>query len=744
MTDEKHKNEHKTEQNPTNSDHSKPKNNNRNITILLAFLALAIYFIVSDPERAKNIALMLLGFGAVIFVHELGHFFSAKAVGIEVEAFSLGMGPNIFGFKRVPGGFQVRIFPELIPGHDGKGALHFVNPKAAAKPGETEYRLALIPFGGYVKMLGQEDIAADKPSDNPRAFGNKPVWQRVIVISAGVIMNVISAAIVFMLVFAKGVELPPAVAGFVWPDSPAAVAGIKGGDEIIAINGKKNINFIDLKQAAAFADQDESVELQVRHPDGSENIYNVIPGEPKTALAKKMGLKVLGIGPSYILTLNEKITEKPILTELKKLGLRPGDTVTAVNGEPISHYYQLHPVLHPDPGTKCANKIQLTIQRSDANKNPVTVNTEINMAIFPAGSEPGQILGMVPRIKIPGVGEDSPAKQAGVEPNDIILRYGSITNPTLEEIIEVCKLNVNQPVELLVLRQEKNLPTEKLLSVTPQYPEINWLKRLGIILTTDEKDRQDKFKPAIGIGVDYDLNDPIVASCITTKSIPRELPIPRGATITALNDQPVENWKDIIVAFMENQQQQVKIAYLTPDGQLAESITVDLPDNHNWLGYGYAPDLGHLAFLPLEDQQKLFQGKNILDSLRMGTDLTYSFIGNTYLTIKGMLNQNIKLSSAMGPVGIMKISYTIAQKKSLTYYCYFMAMISVCIAVFNFLPLPILDGGYIVMLIIEKIKGSPVSTKVQEFVTYAGLILIGSLFLVITYHDIIRLITGVL
>ena len=90
----------------------------------------------------------------------------------------------------------------------------------------------------------------------------------------------------------------------------------------------------------------------------------------------------------------------------------------------------------------------------------------------------------------------------------------------------------------------------------------------------------------------------------------------------------------------------------------------------------------------------------------------------------------------------MKVSYTIAQKKSLTYYCYFMAMISVCIAVFNFLPLPVLDGGLFVLLIIEKIKGSPVPMKIQEIITYAGLAMIGVFFLYVTFQDIMKLYTG--
>ncbi len=75
-------------------------------------------------------------------------------------------------------------------------------------------------------------------------------------------------------------------------------------------------------------------------------------------------------------------------------------------------------------------------------------------------------------------------------------------------------------------------------------------------------------------------------------------------------------------------------------------------------------------------------------------------------------------------------------------YFYFMAMISICIAVFNFLPLPILDGGVFVMLIIEKIKGSPVSMKFQEVITYAGFIMIGSFFLYVPFQDIVKWFTG--
>ena len=95
-----------------------------------------------------------------------------------------------------------------------------------------------------------------------------------------------------------------------------------------------------------------------------------------------------------------------------------------------------------------------------------------------------------------------------------------------------------------------------------------------------------------------------------------------------------------------------------------------------------------------------------------------------------------------GPVGILSLSYDIVENKSLTFYFYFMAIISMCIAVFNFLPLPIVDGGLIVLLLVEKIKGSPVSLRVQEVINYAGLIMIGGFFLYVTFNDIARLVNG--
>ena len=217
--------------------------------------------------------------------------------------------------------------------------------------------------------------------------------------------------------------------------------------------------------------------------------------------------------------------------------------------------------------------------------------------------------------------------------------------------------------------------------------------------------------------------------------------LPRGAKLLAVGNKTVANWDQIAGALIENTGQKIEIAYLTTD-QKQGTTSVELPEGEDWLGMMYRPDLGALFDIPLEPMVRQFRGETIAEDLKMGADMTWTFIAQTYMFIKGMITKKMKPSNAAGPVGILKMSYSIVQQKSITYYCYFMALISVCIAVFNFLPLPILDGGLIVLLLVEKIKGSPVSIKVQEILTYAGLIMLGGFVLFITYHDILRIAQG--
>lgn len=165
--------------------------------------------------------------GVLIFVHELGHFLAARAVGIGVHRFSIGLGPAT--------------------------PLHF-------ERGDTEYVLAWIPFGGYVKMASEEEQrqmealeggAPEKVFPPEQLFESKPLWARVLVISAGVLMNTLFAWVVFSgLNGVYGVRgtLAEAGLGGVVEESPAAAAGLLAHDRILAVDGEEISDWADLVQ----------------------------------------------------------------------------------------------------------------------------------------------------------------------------------------------------------------------------------------------------------------------------------------------------------------------------------------------------------------------------------------------------------------------------------------------------------------------------------------------------------------
>jgi regulator of sigma E protease len=114
------------------------------------------------------------------------------------------------------------------------------------------------------------------------------------------------------------------------------------------------------------------------------------------------------------------------------------------------------------------------------------------------------------------------------------------------------------------------------------------------------------------------------------------------------------------------------------------------------------------------------------------------FIAQTYVTLRRLIGGLVSPKDLMGPVGIITLSYRIVADRPLVYYVYFLGLISAAIAVFNFLPLPPLDGGLVVLLLVEKIKGSALSQRMQAIIAYAGWTLIGTLILYVTFNDIVR------
>ncbi len=192
-------------------------------------------------------------FCVLIFVHEFGHFAAAKAVGIRVNEFAIGMGPLLF--------------------HKVKG--------------ETEYSLRAFPIGGYCKMEGE-----DEDSEDPRAFNQKPFWAKALVIVAGSFMNVVLAVIVISgIIFAMGT--PSTVIKEFTPGSPAQMAGMEAGDKILSINDQPIEKWQDITNFIG-GSSGETIRLKVQRGNETIDITSKVD-----LIAEENNRRVIGILPKY-------------------------------------------------------------------------------------------------------------------------------------------------------------------------------------------------------------------------------------------------------------------------------------------------------------------------------------------------------------------------------------------------------------------------------------------------------------
>ncbi len=686
---------------------------------LMAIVVVPVILLIArNIGFVGNALLVLLGFGAVVIVHEFGHFIVAKLSGIKVEAFSLFMPPILLGMQKTEEGIRIRILPEILPKKDddsGNGSLCFTIA-SKCKASETEYRIGLIPFGGFVKMLGQEDTGPIKSTDDPRSYANKPPHTRAAVLAAGVTFNVISAVIVFMIVFLVGINLSPAVIGDVIPNSPAQRAGLKAGDEIIEIAGEsEDIDFGNIAIAAALSGKDEKVQMRVRHLDGTEEDFALvaeqIPGE---------SLRAFGIQTPKSLAIG-KLTKADADFLLSQTGLLAGDIIKSVNGRPVATYWEMDQIIRES----FVPKVTLSAERIDSVSGEVRlIEAKIRLTLIspkrpdmPESVLNSDIYSLVPPLRITDVldRKDGDDTKPSVQPDDIILAIGDVENPSYEQMREVTTEYEGKELPVKVLR--KGDDGAELITTVTVVP----------------KRQAGGNRVMIGVGITYDFERNVVAGTIPPAEGSAALEIPAGAAITAVDGAPVLNFFDIAREIGKYAGQRITIDYRL-DEQVAGAVSMDVPgEEDSYVVTSYFADL-----IPFKPYERTYKADGPVDAVIMGYRKTVMFIAQTYVTLRRLIGGLVSPKDLMGPVGIMTLSYRIVAERPFVYYVYFLGLISAAIAVFNFLPLPPLDGGLVVLLLVEKIKGSALSERVQAIVAYAGWAVIGTLILYVTFNDIVR------
>jgi len=254
----------------------------------------------------SNTAAFIFALGVIIFVHEAGHLLVAKIFGVRVLTFSLGFGPRIWGFRR----------------------------------DKTDYRISLVPLGGYVRLGGEDPTEV---TDDPREFLNKPRWQRILIYLAGPAMNVVLAVVLIAVVLMVGIEvsslpeLPPVI-GNVAEGSAAEKAGLRAGDRVVEIEGRP-VDKWDEVQFSFLTSPDRPVPVTLLR-DGERITTVVTPVK-----VPKYEFGDAGVFPTVLPRIAQVIPESPA----QEAGFQPGDEILGVDGRTLAKwedfvaYIQGHP-----------------------------------------------------------------------------------------------------------------------------------------------------------------------------------------------------------------------------------------------------------------------------------------------------------------------------------------------------------------------------------------------------------------
>ncbi len=630
---------------------------------------------------AWKVLQVAIGIGIVIFVHELGHFLVAKKVGIRVETFSLGFGPRLLGFRRGP----------------------------------TDYRLSLIPLGGYVKMAG-ENPGEDR-SGAPDEFTSKTVGQRAAVISAGVIMNTIFAVIGFLVAFKLGVSMLEPVVGRVEKGTPA-YGILQRGDKIVAMDGEEVLDFIDASLAAAFADGPITVEVERA---GERKRFEIAPRRGLDQEFQRLGIEAI----------HEIATVEPG-SAAAKAGLGPGDRILAVDGVPIESEVDFIRLARKGPG----KTLELLVARPPP---PTADGSTRKVALTP---EPRPIpwvgLEIEPSPIVTEVRDGSPAQAAGLGPGDrIVAINGEPANvETLSERLTFHATGGDlkadpKPVRLTIATATRTIEKE----VTPRFDAAEGRVLLGMGYTAGHVAGVAPGSPAAKAGIEP------------------------GSRLLAFGDQDKQLFGPVIEGVLIEARRQravageggepvVKVGWLDPKGQTreAELSPVDAPaappsEAAPGAVAAAAATYGETGIATFRPAKFVHVAPGLWQPIRLGVERTGRFIKQVFLTLGAMFAQRVSPKALGGPVLIGRAAYEYASFGVGT-LIYFLAFISINLAVLNILPIPILDGGHLVFLLVEKIKGSPVSPSIQGYFQWAGLVALLFLMVFVTKNDIARLLGG--
>jgi len=676
--------------------------------------------------RLYNIALMLLGLGFVIFVHELGHFLAAKMFGVKCEKFYIGFD--------VP----MKIGPIRLPSR-----------LARFQWGETEYGIGSIPLGGYVKMLGQDDdprnlkeenqrilggdnqstdlslqksATPEPPKLDPRSYPAKPVFARMIIISAGV-------------------PYTPAVLGSTMPGDPAWKAGLRAGDRIVGIETSQDdqMSFDEIRKKVAIGG--------IRKLEAPIDLTYERQGERKTLqIAGSMAhadpearhnFQTIGIRSAAVTEVGEIPTYSRllILEGRKPSDLQRGDRILGVDGVLFEANdsgndffgYQLDELLHP----KLNQPVELVVERKDADsKRSLSVRVEpVALKTLGLRFEPDAVT---------AIAENSAASAAGVQLGDKPTKFNG---QPIEDAICL-------PNRIATMAGQK--VTLELSRENSDPIQFEWTVPTRFILENDLPTYGSVGLDLPGSGLVYSVSKKIASVVPNTTAAQSGL---RPGDIiqqmqfgnltpehqSYLKESRIETLfaKQVPVDTIRNLQYIHAVVQALPVG-LPLEIVVERDSKIQTATASvmnetdvFSPD----RRIALSPYRQTYVAKSWAQALPKGLQEIRRGIGDVLEFLQLIVTG--KAFNYIGGPATIAAQATSAASQGVSPLLMFLTLLSANLAVVNFLPVPALDGGHMVFLAAEAITGKPVNEDLQVKLTIGGMVALLSLMLLAFRNDIL-------
>jgi regulator of sigma E protease len=686
------------------------------------------------------ILIVAVALGFVIFVHELGHFVVAKLCGVKCEKFYLGFdigGWKLFKFKR----------------------------------GETEYGIGILPLGGYVKMLGQEDnparlreeiekaklqreqqSSAKIPNDqlrtentqassdfdlasmenalyDPRSYLAKSVPKRMAIISAGVIMNVIFAFFAAVGAYYIGVKQVRCGVGDLIPGDAAWRVGFRPGDQIIEISGEKVQRFLDLQKYVAVGDIENGVTMKIKRPGVEEPLSFLLHPD------RVRGLPTIGIWVPYSTTMLGSEPAWPGSAAARaKPDLKGGDRIVMIDGAKVDNFQALMAALAANPDKPLQLTVECTVPVE--GHNDAMQSSKLLDVTVPAQAT--RTLGLIMNMgEITAIQHGSPA--------DGKIKVG-------DKIMKVNGKTVDDPMRLpSELRARAG--DEILLTVDREGAAIDVPVTLRRVDWFEESTRENNPVSIPELGIAYRVLNKVDA-------------VVPGSPAEKAGIKPGDMIKKAVISAVEEDQHKEKDADKAQTEHAPVEIPFELGDkNYNWPRFFFAlQEVGERSpvtitlgddrtarlhaeeaagwFNPdrgfrLEPEASLVKAQSFVQSLRLGADETWESLTMVVRIIR-KLGTQVSVKELSGPIGIAKIAGQAAQQGPAELLL-FLTLLSANLAVLNLLPIPVLDGGHLIFLAYEGIRGKPADERVQIGLSLVGLAFLVALMIYVTKNDIVRL-----